>query len=45
LLADAHNDVARFEIAVNEVARMDILQATELDIADVSPSVKASEIK
>ena len=45
LLADAHNDVARFEITVNEVARMDILQATELDIADISPSVKASEIK
>jgi hypothetical protein len=33
LLADAHNDVGRFEITVNEVARMDILQATELDIA------------
>jgi len=42
LLADAHNDVARFEIVVNEVATTDILQAKELDI---SPSVKASEIK
>jgi hypothetical protein len=42
LLADAHNDVARFEIVVNEVVRTDILQAKELDI---SPSVKASEIK
>jgi hypothetical protein len=30
MLSETHNDVARFEITVNEVARMYVLQATEL---------------
>ena len=30
MLASAHDNIAGFEVTVNEVARMDILQATEL---------------
>jgi hypothetical protein len=33
LLADTHDDIARFEAAVDEVARMDEPQATQLDHA------------
>jgi uncharacterized protein YlxP (DUF503 family) len=44
-LSDTHDDVARFEIAVNEVARMDVLQATELGIVDIGPSAVVSEVK
>jgi len=36
--SDAHNNITRFEIAVDKVARMDVLQATELSIVDISPS-------
>jgi hypothetical protein len=43
VLSETHNDVARFEIAVNEVARMYVLQATELGIVDMSPSTMVSE--
>jgi hypothetical protein len=43
--SDTHDDIARFEIAVNEVARMDVLQATELGIVDISPSAVVSEVK
>jgi uncharacterized protein YlxP (DUF503 family) len=39
LLADTHDDIARFEVTVDEVARMDLLQATELEAAFISPSV------
>jgi hypothetical protein len=41
LQADADGDVARFKIAVDEVARVDILQAMELDTVEVSPLVIA----
>ena len=33
--SNTHNDIARFEIMVNEVARMDVLQAMELGIVDI----------
>ena len=36
MLVDAHNDVARLQVAVNEVVRMDVLQATKLNTANVS---------
>jgi uncharacterized protein YlxP (DUF503 family) len=45
VFSNAHNDIARFEIAVNEVAKMDVLQATELGIVDISPSVVISEVE
>lgn len=45
LVADAYDDVAGFEVTVNNVARMDVLQTTELDITDVNPSVKDTEVK
>ena len=31
ILVDTHDDVAQLKIMVNEVVRVDILQATELD--------------
>ena len=34
--SNTHNNIARFEITVNEVVRMDVLQATELGIVDIS---------
>jgi hypothetical protein len=37
LLTDADGDVARLKITVDEVARVDILQVTELDTAGVNP--------
>ncbi len=43
--SETHNDVARFEIAVNEVARMYVLQAMELGIGDISPSTVVSEVE
>ena len=48
LLSETHNDVARFEIAVNKVARMYVLQAMELGIVDMthmSPSAVVSEVE
>ena len=45
MLSETHDDVARFEIAMNEVARMYVLQATELGIVDINPSVMASEVE
>jgi len=45
VLSDTHNDIARFEIAVNEAARMDILQATKLIIVNISPSVMVTEVE
>jgi len=45
VLSDTHNDIARFEIAVNKVVRMDVLQATELSIVNISPSVMVTEIE
>ena len=45
VLSETHDDVARFEIAVNEVARMYVLQATELGIVDMSPSTLVSEVE
>ena len=43
--SNTHKDIARFEVAVNEVAGMDVLQATELGIVDISPSVVVSEVE
>jgi len=43
--SDTHNDIARFEVTVNEVVKMDVLQATELGIVDISPSVVVSEVE
>ena len=43
--SDTHNDIARFEVAVNEVVGMDVLQATELGVVDISPSVVVSEVE
>ena len=37
LLADTYNNIARFEIVVNVVVSMDVLQAMKLDAADISP--------
>jgi hypothetical protein len=31
VIADAHNNIARFEIMMDEVARMDVLQMRDLD--------------
>jgi hypothetical protein len=45
MLSKTHNNVARFEIAMNEVARMYVLQATELGVIDISPSAVASEVE
>ena len=42
--SDTHNDIARFDIAVDEIARMDVLQATELSTVDISLSVMVSEV-
>jgi hypothetical protein len=42
---NTHDNIARFEITVNEVARMDVLQAMELDIENISQSVMAPEVK
>ena len=36
MLVDAHNNVARLQVVVNEVVRMDVLQAMKLDTAKVS---------
>ena len=36
MLSNTHNDIARFEIAVNKGARMDVLQATKLIIVNIS---------
>ena len=43
--SDTHKDIARFEVAVNKVVGMDVLQATELGIVDISPSVVVSEVE
>ena len=43
--SDTHNNIARFEIVVNEVARMYVLQVTELGIVDISPSVVVPEVE
>ena len=45
MASDTHNDIARFEVAVNKVPRMDVLQATELGVVDISPSVVVSEVE
>jgi len=45
MLSDTHNDIARFEIAVNKAARMDVLQVTKLIIANISPSVMVTEVE
>jgi len=45
VLSNTHNDIARFEIVVNEAARMDVLQATKLIIVNISPSVMVTEVK
>ena len=44
-LSNTHNDIARFEIMVNEVARMDVLQVTELGTVDISQFVVASQVE
>jgi hypothetical protein len=36
MLANSHDEVARFKITVNEVVRMNELQAADLDIEDIS---------
>ena len=43
--SDTHKDIARFEVAVNEVVGMDVLQAMELGIVDISPLVVVSEVE
>lgn len=43
--SETHNDVARFEIAVDEVVRMYVLQTMELGTVDISPSVIVSEVE
>jgi hypothetical protein len=45
MTSDTHNDVAGFDVAVNKVPRMDVLQATELGIVDISPSVTVSGVE
>jgi len=45
VLSDTYNDIARFEIAVNEAARMDVLQVTKLIIVNISPSVMVTEVE
>jgi hypothetical protein len=45
VLSETHNDVARFEIAVNEVARMYVLQTMELGTIDISSSVVVLEVE
>jgi len=44
MTSDTHNEIARFEVAVNKVPRMDVLQAMELGVVDISPSVVVSEV-
>jgi len=44
MTSNTHNEIARFEVAVNKVPRMDVLQATELGVVDISPSVVVSEV-
>jgi hypothetical protein len=39
MLAETNQDVARFEVAVDKVTTMDVLQPTELEIEDVSNSL------
>jgi hypothetical protein len=36
MLPDTHNEVAGFQVTVDEVARVDVLQAMDLDIACIS---------
>jgi hypothetical protein len=43
--SDTHNDIARFEVTVNEVARMGVLQAAELEAVDVSLLVVVTEVE
>ena len=43
MTSDTHNDIAGFEDAVNKVPRMDVLQATELGVVDISLSVVVPE--
>ena len=43
--SDTHNDIARFEVIVNEVARMGGLQAAELGAIDVSLPVVVTEVE
>jgi len=45
VLSDTHSDIARFEVTVNKIARMDVLQVMELGIADISLRVVVSEVK
>jgi len=45
MLSDTHNNIARFEIAVNEAARMDVLQVMKLIIVNISPSVMVTEVE
>ena len=40
-LANPYDKIARFEILVNEIVRMNVLQAMTLDIKDISPLVKS----
>lgn len=43
--SDTHNDIARFEVTVNEVARMGVLQVAELGAIDVSLPVVVTEVE
>ena len=45
MLSDTHNNIARFEIMVNEAARMDVLQVMKLIIVNISLSVMVTEVK
>ena len=40
MLPDTHNNVAWFEITVDEVLRVDVTQATDLDVARISQVAK-----
>ena len=46
MLAGTHDDVAGFKVMVNEVARMDVLQAVELPVAtaQLSPGYDTENI-
>ena len=43
--SNTHNDIARFEVTVNEVARMGVLQVVELGAIDVSLPVVVTKVR
>jgi hypothetical protein len=43
--SNTHNNIARFEVAMNEVVRIDVLQAMELGIVNISLAVVVPEVE